>query len=127
VFVEVQCVGSLADRNRGSPKMSRERGDRWVDFGRVNRTARAVLPSLLRRWLPGGRIEGAEYTARNPKRADRRPGSFKVNTHTGRWADFATGVGGGDPISLAAYLFDLSQLEAAKRLARMLGVEARRG
>jgi hypothetical protein len=63
-----------------------------------------VLPRLLERWLPGGRIEGAEYVARNPKRHDQRPGSFKVNLATGRWADFATGDKGGDPISLAAYL-----------------------
>jgi hypothetical protein len=40
---------------------------------------------------------------------------------TGRWTDFATGDTGGDPVSLAAYLFDLSQLDAARRLAAMLG------
>ena len=45
--------------------------------------------------------------ARNPTRPDRRPGSFKINLTTGRWADFATGDRGGDPVSLAAYLFGL--------------------
>ena len=88
----------------------------------VNRAARASLPALIARWLPQGRREGREYVARNPKRPDRRPGSFKVNLETGRWADFATGDKGGNPISLAAYLFDLSQGEAAGRLADMLGV-----
>ena len=43
----------------------------------------------------------------NPTRADRRPGSFSVNTRTGRWADFATGDRGGDVVSLAAYLHGL--------------------
>jgi hypothetical protein len=135
VVIKLQCMGLLADRNRGSPKMSRERGDRWVDFGQVNRDALgqvnrdalAVLPSLLRRWLPSGQIQGAEYIARNPRRADRRPGSFKVNTRTGRWADFATGERGSDPISLVPYLFGLSQFEAAHRLAMMLGVGVRHG
>jgi hypothetical protein len=104
--------------------MRRAQTGGWVDFQHVNRHALAVLPSLLRRWLPGGRIEGAEYTARNPTRADRRPGSFKVNTRTGRWADFATREAGGDAISLAAYLAGCSQPEAARRLAAMLGIEA---
>ena len=44
---------------------------------------------------------------------------------TGRWADFALpDARGRDPISLAAYLFDLSQVEAARNLAQMLGVES---
>jgi hypothetical protein len=105
----------------------RRQGKGWVDFVQINRNALAVLPSLLWRWLPGGRTEGAEYTARNPTREDRRPGSFKVNTRTGRWADFATGEAGGDAISLAAYLAGCSQFEAANRLAAMLGIEARHG
>jgi hypothetical protein len=60
--------------------------------------------------------------ARNPTRTDRSPGSFKVNLHTGRWADFATGDKGSDAISLAAYLFGLKQSEAARRIADMLGI-----
>lgn len=91
-------------------------------FETINAAARARLPDLLARWLPGGRRLGREYVARNPKRTDRHPGSFKVNLHSGRWADFATGEQGGDPVSLAAYLFELTQGEAARRLADMLGV-----
>ena len=77
---------------------------------------------MLERWLPDGRRQGREYVARNPTRHDRRPGSFRVNITTGKWADFATGDRGGDPVSLAAYLFGLDQAEAARRLADMLGV-----
>jgi hypothetical protein len=54
---------------------------------------------------------------------DRRPGSFKINRN-GRWSDFATKDGGGDPISLAAYLAGIGQVEAARELARALGIEA---
>jgi len=97
-----------------------------VNFERVNKAALSVLPRLLNRWLPDGRVEGVEYVARNPNRADRHPGSFKINLRTGCWSDFAEpGAAGGDPISLAAYLAGISQVEAAEQLAKMLGVEAR--
>lgn len=92
-------------------------------FSTVNAAALAALPALLSRWLPDGRTQGCEYVARNPRRSDRRAGSFSVNLHTGRWADFATGDAGGDVISLAAYLAGISQGEAMKELAQMLGVK----
>ncbi len=94
-----------------------------INFGAINQAALARLPDLLHRWLPDGRIEGAEYVARNPTRADRRLGSFKVNLTTGKWADFATGDRGGDPVSLAAYLAGCGQAEAARELAVMIGIE----
>jgi hypothetical protein len=91
-----------------------------LDFAAVNAAARRELPGLLSRWLPDGRSEGHEYVARNPRRVDRNPGSFKINLRTGRWADFACGDRGGDPVSLAAYLFGLSQVQAGRKLAAML-------
>ena len=93
-----------------------------VDFAAVNQAARLVLTSLLIRWLPEGRLTGHEYTARNPTRTDRRPGSFRINVNSGKWADFATGDKGGDVVSLAAYLAGTGQVEAARSLADMLGV-----
>ncbi len=95
-----------------------------IDFATVNRAALAALPALLRRWLPDGRQVGREYLARNPLRADRRSGSFKINVRTGRWADFATGDAGGDVISLCAYLAGIGQAEAARSLADMLRVRS---
>ncbi len=93
-----------------------------VNFSTINAAALRELPALLTRWLPDGRAVGREWTARNPRRADRAAGSFRVNLVTGRWSDFATGDAGGDVVSLAAYLFGLSQLDAARRVADMLGV-----
>ena len=95
-----------------------------LDFADINRAALAAFPAVLARLLPGGKQVGAEIVALNPRRADRRLGSFKVNRYNGRWADFATGDKGGDPISLVAYLADVSQGEAAWLLAQMLGIEA---
>ena len=80
-------------------------------------------PRWVARWLPDGRREGREWVALNPRRNDRSPGSFRINLQTGKWADFATDdARGGDPVSLAAYLFGASQGEAARSLAAMLGV-----
>jgi hypothetical protein len=102
---------------------------RSLDFSAVNAAAVRALPALCARWLPGGKRIGREYVSLNPRRADKRAGSFKVNLHTGRWADFATGDKGGDAVSLAAYLFGLRQSDAARRIAQALGISegARRG
>ena len=100
----------------------REPRDLSIDFAVVNAAARRELPALLARWLLDGRAEGQEWTACNPRRADRHPGSFRVNLRTGRWADFATSDKGGDVVSLAAFLFHLKQAEARRRLAEMLRV-----
>ncbi|GEO18233.1 hypothetical protein [Microvirga aerophila] len=102
----------------------RTKGPGRIDFDQVNRAALEVLPVLLKRWLPDGRACGREWTARNPTRVDRHPGSFRINMRSGRWSDFATGDRGGDPVSLAAYLFSLSQAEAARRLAEMLQIRS---
>lgn len=92
-----------------------------VDFVATKIRCMNHLPALLARWLPDGQRSGQEWVARNPTRADRRAGSFKINMNTGRWSDFATGDSGGDPISLYAYLKGLTQVEAARALNDMLG------
>ncbi len=93
-----------------------------IDFGTINRAALANFPAVLARVLPSGKQVHREWVALNPRRADRNLGSFRVNRYNGRWADFATGDKGGDPISLVAFLEGVSQGEAARRLARMLGI-----
>ncbi|MHC2467134.1 hypothetical protein [Bradyrhizobium embrapense] len=93
-----------------------------IAFARIASAARAQAESIVSRWLPSGRREGAEWIALNPTRGDAKPGSFKINLRTGSWADFATADRGGDLVSLAAYLFRLKQAEAALRVAGMLGL-----
>jgi hypothetical protein len=94
-----------------------------LDFKNINHAAMQALPILLRRWLPDGKRRGSEWVARNPTRNDRRPGSFKINLRTGRWADFAAGDKGGDVIGLYAYLRSIRQIDAARELGRLLGVK----
>jgi hypothetical protein len=113
-----------ADRTGDPNRTERKDSTRYAppDYASINAHALAALPAILARWLPDGRRHGSEWVALNPRRDDRRPGSFSVNMMTGRWADFAAGDRGGDPISLAAYLHDLSQSDAARKLADMRGV-----
>jgi hypothetical protein len=96
---------------------------RRIAFARIANLALGHAETLVRRWLPNGRREGAEWVALNPTRADRRTGSFKINLKSGRWCDFATGHAGGDLIALAAYLFHLEQVEAARKIALALGID----
>ena len=99
-----------------------------LDFAAINSAARARLPEVLARLLPGGRVVGPEWHA-GSLRGD--PGdSLRVRMRgerAGRWADFATGEKGGDPVSLAAAVARTRQIEGAKQLARMLGIDAMRG
>jgi Family of unknown function (DUF5906) len=99
-----------------------------IDFEAINRRALAMLPELLREWLPGGRLEGDEYVARNPTRADRTAGSFKINVRTAQWADFVpSGPYGTDVVGFYAYINAIEQGEAAKRVGHRVGVEKANG
>jgi len=96
-------------------------GDR-INFSRVNAAAISHIETIVFRWLPDGKQAGVEWVARNPKRSDRRLGSFKINMTTGAWGDFASGDYGGDLVSLAAYLHtNGDQRQAAIEVAEMCG------
>lgn len=94
-----------------------------IDFESIKQAALNAADRLLSAWLPHGHREGHEYKARNPTRADEREGSFSINMNNGLWKDFATDdSGGNDLISLYAYLFGVKQGEAAKEIAKSLGM-----
>jgi hypothetical protein len=95
---------------------------RQPDFKAIAQSALASSGILVPRWLPDGRLIANEWIARNPTRDDHKLGSFKINLKSGRWADFATGDAGGDLISFRAYLDDVRQGEAARRIAQELGL-----
>lgn len=98
---------------------------RRIAFRRIADAALDRADVLVPRWLPDGRREGAEWVATNPTRNDQRRGSFKVNLRTGKWSDFAVdGAGGGDLTALAAYLFRLTQGQAAVKIADAVGIDA---
>lgn len=92
-----------------------------IDFDIISRAINAeqAVPT----WLPDGTRRGSEWIARNPTRADNKPGSFSINMTSGKWSDFATGDEGGDLVSLYAYLFHANDNgRAARELAEQYGV-----
>jgi hypothetical protein len=94
---------------------------RKVDFREVKALMRGYEGAILYRLLPHGKKQGHEYVALNPKRHDRKLGSFRINLHSYKWADFATDDRGGDLISLWAYVRGVNNLEAAKEILSLLG------
>jgi len=93
------------------------------NFDYVKENALLSISSVLSHWLPNGRFNGKEYICLNPKRADKSLGSFSINTDTGVWKDFANDIAGGDLIALVAYLDDLTQGEACKKLSAFLNID----
>ena len=87
-----------------------------IDFQKVKDAARGYEEILIQRILPRAIKQGHEYVALNPTRHDRNLGSFCINAHTFKWADFSTGDKGGDIISLWAYVRQVSQYRAAKEI-----------
>lgn len=89
---------------------------------KVSTAALGSVNTVLKQWLPGGNRQGHEYLPLNPKRLDSKPGSFSINLDTGAWSDFATDDKGLDLVSLVAYLEDIPQGDAAKRLGAFLNI-----
>lgn len=89
-----------------------------INFNKINEYCKHCMQALVTDWIPGGKFQGVQYIVRNPRRNDKRAGSFKINISTGAWKDYAcNGVGGKDPISLYAYLFtNDEQYVAAKEI-----------
>ena len=93
-----------------------------LDFDAINQAALAAFPAVLARLLPRGKNIGRELVALNPRRPDRNLGASKsIDTTAG---------GAISPLAtraairfLVAYLADVSQGEAARLLAQMLGFE----
>ena len=92
-----------------------------INFTHVKNSLKGHEEAILKNLLPTGKKAGNEYIALNPTRNDKNLGSFRINTTTGRWADFATGDKGGDIISLYAYVKGINQRTAAEELSRLVG------
>ena len=103
------------------------RDTRQIDFAEINRAALNVAGPVLWRIAPGGTVRAGEYVALNPRRPDQRLGSFRFNLASGKWSDFATGDKGGDIVSFVAYCENIGQADAARLLARMVGLDIRGG
>lgn len=88
----------------------------------ISQFAASLLPqaeSLLRDWYPAGKQVGSEYKLGSLSGDEGE--SLSINTHTGLWADFATGQGGKDLLALYAARENMGQGEAAKALGWING------
>lgn len=93
-----------------------------IDFKAIDAAALPALRSLVQRWVPGGTFEDDEYVVLNPRRKDSSPGSFKINTKSGVWAEFASNdEKGTGAISLWAYLQGIKNGPAARAVAVEIG------
>jgi hypothetical protein len=94
------------------------------DYDAINRAARQRAEDVCRRLLPGGVRRGAEWACGSLSgEAGQSLRVRLVGERAGAWIDFDAGDRGGDFVSLAAAVVKVSQAEAARGLARMLGVE----
>ena len=103
--------------------MSSDRVNRKIEAIRqVAAVALSAASWLVPDLLPEGRLRNGRYWAINPNRGDRKLGSFYVTIDTGAWRDWASGDGGRDLVSLAAFVWHVKQSEAAEQLASRLGL-----
>lgn len=92
------------------------------DFPKIAAAALGCFDQIMSLLGLGGKMSGAEFLPLNPRRADKKPGSFAINSKTGAWGDWAADVKGGDLISLAAYIRGGSNSAAALWLAEVLNL-----
>lgn len=81
-----------------------------LDFEGLARTLLSQCRVFLPQWLSGGKLIGVEWTCGDL--SGKAGNSLKVNVHSGKWADFASGDKGGDLISLYAAIHSIDQKKA---------------
>lgn len=96
-----------------------------ADFRNIKEKYRENPLPILRELVGQGRIEGSDYVALNPRRNDRKLGSFRININTGKFYDFATGDRGSSIIDLAMFVYNCGIVEAAQKLEGLFPFLAR--
>jgi hypothetical protein len=98
---------------------------RLVEAGEVARMLDAQAERICLDLLPDGRRQGHEWVARNPTRADGRPGSFCIHiggAKSGVWKDFASGQKGDMLDLVAMVMFAGDKRQAFQWGLRFLGL-----
>jgi len=96
-----------------------------ADFRNIKQKYRENPMAVLQQLVRQGRIEGSDYVALNPRRNDRKLGSFRIDINTGKFYDFATGDRGSSIIDLAMFVYNCGIVEAAQRLEDLFPFLAR--
>ena len=95
-----------------------------TSFADIVALLQARPEDVARRYAPGGFVNGQQYRARNPGRADKRIGSFWVNVagpHVGRFNDASTGEHG-DMLDLIQLALGCDRRAALAEARAFLGI-----
>lgn len=87
-----------------------------INFGDIKAELQRRIRQLVAELAPGGKVNGAYYMPRNPRRDDRHPGSFWIRVSgqaIGAWRDEAIDLQG-DVIDLVTYLAGLRDRKATR-------------
>ncbi len=71
-----------------------------VSFQEIKQQYKQCPIEILKRLVGNGKIEGGDYVALNPRRSDKKAGSFRIDISSGKFYDFATGDCGGSILNL---------------------------
>lgn len=96
-----------------------------VPFADIKAAAVPFVRVLVPRWVPRLAARGDWLMGSVPWREDKHP-SFGVSVTTGNWKDFGRDEGG-DIIDLLARVRGISNVEAAREIARSVGHPFGRG
>ena len=90
-----------------------------VNFQELKQQYSQCPMDILKRLVGNGKIEGGDYVALNPRRSDKKTGSFRIDIASGKFHDFATGDSGSGIIDLTAFVYDCDLLTAAQKLQQL--------
>ena len=90
-----------------------------VNFQELKQQYSQCPMDILKRLVGNGKIEGGDYVALNPRRSDKKTGSFRIDIASGKFHDFATGDSGSGIIDLTAFVYDCDLLTAAQKLQQI--------
>jgi len=92
-----------------------------IDFARLNAALLQQADSLVPQWLRDGKRVAGEWVCAGLSGGPGR--SCSVNLISGRWADFSADESGNDLVSLYAAIEGKSQIDAARELVVMMGMQ----
>ena len=90
-----------------------------VSFQEIKQQYKQCSIEILKRLVGNGKIEGGDYVALNPRRSDKKAGSFRIDIASGKFHDFATGDRGGSILDLAMFVYNCDLLTAAQKLQQL--------
>ena len=90
-----------------------------VSFQKIKQQYKQCPIEILKKLVGNGKIEGGDYVVLNPRRSDKKAGSFRIDISSGKFYDFATRDRGGSILDLAMFVYNCDLLTAAQKLQQL--------